>query len=538
LPVFREGTWEKLAPSRSKKAVLALIIIYATFASIYNQIVLNVKSFHFGLSGVCLVLSAALLWALLVFALLMGFDRMRNNFTMQSATAHVPKHSAAILWIEIFLIIMIGYSFWMIACFPANMSFDSIYTWQQAMGEIALNNAHPILYTLLMRASTVFIRSPFMLILLQSLAQAAIWAFSAVFLLRCGAPRRFLYRMAIIIALAPTNGAMAVTLWKDVIFSTAILALVICLAMIIRKPRFSLLSGTCFITILFWVTAMRHNGIAPAIVAAIVLSAIYLKGRARLIPIAGIVLIVFFVKMQSSREFVGATGVPLIHAIASVFYYNGDIDDDDKVFLTQRVPEEKWISEYNPYSAAVMSGSTSTIFNEVKVNNRKLFVLYLKCLVKNPLIMLRHHLSISDVHWAMFQGMDKLTYNYRFHFGIDDLSEYFPTFKIRQIENPLTHPASRIAIESSRSAILDMLLWRGGIYIVLYLLLAYFAWLRNTWRINLVITPVLGNFIFMCIINVAPDYRYAYPVFLVFPFILLFYIVEITDHKHVDYNSP
>jgi hypothetical protein len=181
------------------------------------------------------------------------------------------------------------------------MSSDSGDQWKQAIGEWPLSNWHAAMHTLLIRLAAVFIPSPFGIVIGQSLVQAAIWATAGVFLYRTGVSRAMIYTMSIFVAFSPNNGVMAVTVWKDVVFAIAMLGLTISVARIAVNPKISLIQSFLLIISLFFVGLLRHNGIIPAIITALILSLFYLSGKHRFIPLCAIVLI-FCNRSQGSRQ--------------------------------------------------------------------------------------------------------------------------------------------------------------------------------------------------------------------------------------------
>jgi hypothetical protein len=525
IPLFLDGSWKIYAPTQFKRCILALIIFYAAFASVYNQIVLGMQSSNIGFHSLFLIILCVILWISLIFGFFRCIEWLRKSFTCPPRLASMSNEQQKELWLKIFLIIMSGHSFWMLAFFPANMSPDSIDQWLQAIGERPLNNWHPVIDTLLIRASIVFIKSPFMMVLSQSVAQAVIWAFAVIFLARMGVKRNMLYVTAFFIAFVPTNGVFSVTILKDTIFAISILALTICFASILQEEKLTILGRILSIISLFFVGTTRHNGIIPAVTSVFALSVLYLKKFNKLYPLMALAAIFLVHNIaypllnipQNTSEM--AALIPL-QAIGSVFYKDGNIGKVAKEILTQHIPGKKWISDYNAYSTIgyQFGGEKPRVVSILKdIDNKTLLKIYIRLFIKNPFILIRHHLSMSDIQWAIFTNLEPERRPH--HAGV-----YSPIpADIVQEDNALTRIGREILRIPERYFMSDALLYRGGIYIVLYLMLGYYAWIKRVWKINLVLCPIISNFLIMMPINLVQEYRYAYPSFFLFPFILLYY---------------
>jgi hypothetical protein len=487
------------------------------------------------------ILSAAI-WFFLGLAFLEGIERLPKKFVKpKNESSCFVKKEIVSLWCQIFCIVLLGYSFWMIACFPANMSPDSSDQWKQAIGEWSLSNWHPAIHTLLIRLSAICIPSPFSMALGQSLVQAAIWSTAGVFLFRSGIPRVIIYTMSLFVAFSPNNGIMTMTIWKDVVFSIAMLGLTISLARISLNSKISL-SQCCFLIIgLYFVGLLRHNGIIPTIITAFILVLFYLKKWLIFIPACAIIFILLtqiaiypIMKVRNSPIHNSVSNFLVARACGAVFYYNGTMDKEIYTILTTNISKEKWINDFNPFSVIPLQWPqvSPPVINAIKpLRFSDKVKIFIQLFVMNPYIVTKEYIDASSAIWTLFQGKDPLAYTDRYCFGI-----YPDIVSFEQKTGSVHDAAENILRLTSKITIFDSFFWRPGFWILLSLFLAYFSWIKNNSRINLIFIPVFSNHIVLLFTVMTQGYRFSYQIYLIFPFLLLFCIY--TVHAKIHNNIP
>jgi hypothetical protein len=529
LPLLISGKWKIYAPTIQHRIIFILIILYAAFASVYNQIIMSSIPNTIDSSALYIYILSVLIWFFLGIAFLEGIERLQKKFvTSIDHYVYFDKYEIITLWLKIFCIIMIGYSFWVIACFPANMSSDSGDIWKQAIGESPLHNWHPIVYTLLIRISIFFAKSPFMIVFGQTVIQAAIWATASVFLLRIGLSVVLVYGMALFVAFSPNNGIMTMTMWKDVVYAVSILALALSSAKIITNMHQTPIQNFLLIVALVIMGSVRHNGIVPAVVTATVICIFYFQGKKRYVPISAIMIIIVINTVTSQISHTQnvstsntVTSALLAHITGSVFYHSGHISDEIKYQLIKEIPETKWISDYNPFTfdGYIFSNIKPQVVNAVKkMKLQEKITLYSELLHKNFIIVLRHYLDTSSINWQVFYGADPKYYTARYCFDITNLVNF------KQYNSAVKNTADSILSAGTSLYIFDSIFWKTGIYVIIFLFLMYFSWIKKVFKINIVLLPAIVNFILLIVLTPVQDYRYTYQIYLIFPFIFLFFL--------------
>jgi hypothetical protein len=151
--------------------------------------------------------------------------------------------------------------------------------------------------------------------------------------------------------------------------------------------------------------------------------------------------------------------------------------------------------------------------------------LYIELLRKNPLIVLRHYFDTSSINWIVFSGADPKYYTERYCYGITNLVDF------KQHKSAVMSTANNILDAGSSLYIFDSIFWKTGIYIISLIFLIYYTWVKNIFKINIIPLPVIMNFILLIFITPGQGYRYTYQIFLIFPFIFLFYLSIISNKK-------
>lgn len=171
----------------------------------------------------------------------------------------------------------------LIIFYPGMMTSDSLDQWRQS-GSLSFNDAHPLLYGLMMVAARWLWDSPAAVATVQLvlLSTSSGWLVASV-RRATGAPTLLAWFSACLLAVFPLLPMTAVTLWKDVPYSAAVIALTA--FVVARLPRratdeMSVGAAIALALLMFCAMALRHNGPPVAFAAALVL--FFIARRARL----------------------------------------------------------------------------------------------------------------------------------------------------------------------------------------------------------------------------------------------------------------
>jgi hypothetical protein len=172
---------------------------------------------------------------------------------------------------------VVGWSLFLWLMWPGVMSPDSYEQWYQMLTG-RYNDNHPAFHTLINRFVTLLWESPAAVAVFQILILALSVGYAIAVAGTLGCHRTILYLTSLLVAVVPTNGFIAVTLWKDVPFTAA--SVFLCAGMI--RVLMGIGGRRQFIILGLLAAALhliRHNGIVPAISAVLIICSFQQRHR-------------------------------------------------------------------------------------------------------------------------------------------------------------------------------------------------------------------------------------------------------------------
>lgn len=279
----------------------------------------------------------------------------------------------------------LAWSPYFLAFYPGSVMGDSFKSIREIMGINEFTNHHPILYTLLIG---FFIKignfiwnynfGVFLYVLFQSSLMALVIGKLIVWLYNYGIKIWFCILSILFYAILPVFPAYAMILWKDPLFSCALLYYMMIIADVVLSKGQCLKSKHYVVKLvltLFFIMALRNNGIYIVFITIAILAVSYrtvLKGKWFCI----IAFVLMYTILNSATlkaldiktEFVESVGVPL-QQMARVVVEEGEMSDEEKNFLYDLLPEEEYYKSYQP--ALVDSIKWNSKFDEQYLEDNK-----------------------------------------------------------------------------------------------------------------------------------------------------------------------
>jgi hypothetical protein len=210
-----------------------------------------------------------------VFAIAFLLLRLFQWLSGSPASSNADERSAGLETLGLALPSFVAACFFLAVYFPGPMTSDSLDQWRQAVSG-HFNEAHPLAYGFLFRSIIALGGGPELVALVQAAAfsLASGWLIAVVRrAMRAPAWTGIVGAMAL--ALYPMVSLTSVTLWKDVPYATAVVALTAFVvgAVFLDRPRLKH-PGTlaALALVMFLAMSLRHNG-PPVAIAALVLLA-------------------------------------------------------------------------------------------------------------------------------------------------------------------------------------------------------------------------------------------------------------------------
>lgn len=436
------GKWRIDLQFLQEKRTVLLIYVFALAVSIAsvtgdkidvaNKIVYSLNLKDIGYIGV----KSLIIFGLSVFLVIL--------LRMYQGTEEKRKFSLK-KWILRSLVMFV---FWMplfLMFFPGSLSSDSYVTVNQVLGNYALHNHHPIMFTMFVKICMSIGMKFGSLetgIAFYSVTQMFIMALSVggiVEWLRTKAlPKVFIW---ITFAFYTFDGLLAVysfTMWKDVLFSAWVVLLTIYLyelinmeqERILQKRQWGVLTVLCLL-----VAFGRNNGVYVVIMVMLGMMIINRKVWKKIAVRAGVLIVAIMViqgpiysKMGIGKgNFAESLAVPL-QQIAYTVYHDGEIGEAETEFLNKIIPLETMKELYNPISADPIKFSAEFDNEFLEKNKIEFLKTWAKILPHNLGKYMKSYCMHTCGYWNV-----KVT-NWRGWYGAADIDKLVKVRNIDYIE--------------------------------------------------------------------------------------------------------
>ena len=322
-----------------------------------------------------MLLSSVCLFFLFFRILSAVFTRLLStSFNTQGKGATIG--SSWILLIALALILF--WSPYLVACFPGNLTSDSIGEIRQQLGLSPLSNHHPVIHQLMIKAC-LLLTNPFgsisagvsLYIVLQMVTMAVIFSLCLVSLVKNGVSKRLVIAFFAFYALFTIHGFYVVTMYKDVPFAGITLLLMLLLGNELREDFSSFnrkkllrILGLIFLSFLF--CTVRNNGYYAFVIGFVPLLFFQRKSWKKLLLVflSTILLVnaynyIIFEKLEIRKSETGEMlGIPLQMLARVVKEENPDLSDEDFLILQDVIPDYSVLAaHYTPDNSDPIKGN-------------------------------------------------------------------------------------------------------------------------------------------------------------------------------------
>ena len=468
-----------------------------------------------------------ILIAVAVSFVLILLDRMRRKeifrVVMQWNLSEVVGWK---VYLAAFILILLAWLPYLLALSPGSVLEDSLDSVSQILDpSVPVNNHHPVFYTLYVG---IFVKAGLFLgninigVFLYSVVQAGVMAgtiaYTIMIMCRKAVPVLFTGAAMIWYMFMPFFPDYAMTMWKDPIFSCALLWMSL-LLMELAEEKEKICSrrwltkymAVCLITAFF-----RNNGIY-VVVLSIAAAAILCRGKLKRFLCTMLAVLAAYYAITGTvynwcgirTEFVESVGIPL-QQIAPVVVNDGDISQEEEQFLYTLLPEEEWKNSYAPCLVDKIKWNGQFNDEFLEENKTRFLKVWMSLLVKN------------FPEYVKAYGMETLGF---WKIGVQDEYGYIDTFIA---ENGYgIHESStlqKITGPGLNEFVRNFRIYVGSGTLLWLILGAALFVLRDKSSFGIVFIPALGNWMTtMIAAPVAFSLRYVYifalglPLFLSLP---------------------
>tara|TARA_B110000438_G_scaffold302756_1_gene361490 strand:+ start:12573 stop:13979 length:1407 start_codon:yes stop_codon:yes gene_type:complete len=407
------------------------------------------------------------------------------------------------------------FTFW-----PGMMSRDSLVQWSQIQSG-GFYDLQPAFHTLLMWFITFFCNSPSTIVFVQIITLGLVvgWLLSSI-QKKLQIPIKWIWIASIISAISPINLVLVNTLWKDVFYTTVVIAITTIFFNISTnnsnwfKSKKNIFSLSLLLAMAF---LLRWNGLSVTVGCLISLVVFYKKDIKNIVILSLITLLmILFVrgplfnqlKIESSDWFFYT--LPIHHMGA---FLNADIyfSNDEEEFLDKVSPiSNNWEYECgkNIQKAFGTNLGIDLIYDKdyFLENKSKFMQIYFSKVKNNPSVLFNHILCSSAFIWNpnawMKSKMQLKTLGGTRWIPTPNKYNIHSNSKIQNFVAPLTKYIK-----------FSIPVWRPALY--LYLLFFLTLWMffyQDNKILALVFIPIFCHCLGLAIVSITPEFRFQFPV--------------------------
>ena len=432
-----------------------------------------------------------------------------------------------------FIIPCFIFGIFLLAFYPGVITSDGSGQWQQVISD-NISNAHPFFSTYFMALLSKLWNKKTIVIIYQILLFSFIWYRICNQFLKQYKEFKKITIYTIITCLVPIIAIYAITLWKDIIYSYYLLAIIYYIYKgIINKFNHSKTDASIIGLLLFGIFSYRHNGMIVASLLILVFSYIYFKHMKKiniLIMLTSFILLniaVYFPKnyyleinnRENTYTNIGSLDGFYMWMIGAHLQHDY-IEKKDLETLNNIIELDEYKKSYTGFLINAISMNPNINKEYLNDNTDKVSRIFFKYTFKHPLTIIVHYAKADALLWSPFPV------GYVYHF---DYKEWYPNFQLTEDKDSKLPFLNTVYEKVTHLTIRKPLVWlyRPALimYITLILLFLIVKALKNK-SYYLLSLPMLFNILSLALINPAQDLRYVYINYLTFTFVFLLFILN------------
>lgn len=435
---------KKASINKVESVIFLLYSFLFSIANIMGMHIITNGNFYFGLLNenyitsytfndiVGLFVLTYVFWRLLVW----GYNKFTLNYNKVDLHCNTVKVDIKVC-IPIALVLFALWIPYFVVYYPGFIFPDSLSSIYQALGA-PLNNHHPIVYTLFIKVCLRFgmiIKDITFGCAIYTIIQMAYIAFALGYMI-CwlkgkGVSRRICIIIMLCFGFLPFIAQNSIAMWKDPIFSASILLWSIHLfdyvlsdGEILNSDKYYLIKSCLLILLICF---SRNNGFYLILVSELVfIILLILKRKEKNVELrkicfsTGVMLIIVYLitgpvysKLGIKEEKVESLGI-FLNQMARVAAYDGNMSKEDREFMDNLLPLEKYAETYRPCVVDLLKWDED--FNEdfLKGRTKEFIRTYFSLMIKNPRLYIEAWELNTFGYWApnyweFFDDEDNIT---------------------------------------------------------------------------------------------------------------------------------
>lgn len=528
--------------NRNNILCIMILSIYSAFALVGSHLFFQIKYVDISFGNIFILIIMTFWFFPIILSVFYLLYKLRDLFKKRHSV--ISNKEITRLSFEIFGIILLFGTIYIIGFYPANMTVDSITQWGQAVGKYQLNDWHPVLYTLMMRLLINIYESPVTIAILQLIFFDLVITSSIIFFYKRGLKKFYCIMIAIFIMLKLDNMVNIFTIWKDIPYSVCILWLTSIITKLVDDEEYlnSKYNNIRFLVCLILTSLLRHNGLFVTVCTLIfIFLSLNNKNKRKSILCYIVSFIVIFIikgpiynSLNVIENSPAVKYAAMMNDIEGVVFSGGELGNKTQDFLDSITTTENHKKMYNPFSFnnyLYGEGQKYNVLSKMENKSTSEFIaMYLDTFFRKPALVIQNRLNGMDLLWNIYPRTD--SYDYRYSMGIIDNE-----FNLKSNENSLTKNLGNYLETSGKKINLDILTWRSGIYVIGLLIVTAFMWLTNKKKYLLISVPTYANILSLVLSMTWQDYRYVWFIPLTVWFLFLTIVTDNDNSKVIDLDK-
>ena len=475
------------AVSIGHKIILWFITIYFVFALFGRNIFMKQARIEFSLTGLIFFAVFAVALYPLSPGILALFERLSQRKQHRVMNKKKPVINAGLVcglaFFALDLILTLSY-------YPCTMTNDSRSHWLQALSPSILNDYFSLAFNILLKFlfSVTGFTTPYIYVIFQLLVLSFVVGDIAGFLNRRGVDVKKLVIGTLVFALLPNTYMLLLYLSRNPLSAILCLGVMISLVQLIVESDHYLSKPLWYVKTIVLILSLylvRENNAVVFIPLICFIIWFFFKhkklGRRILIFVVGVIGSILLVTcvVYKSIDYIHVdrsheTVRPLLAPVGSAIQQDIDLPDDIYETAVKVLPEGEWIKRYDPFNSDIITWQEpKPQYTEVPLKEG--LSVYFKMLSLYPDVVIKDRLDGMDCVWDInveIKDEDKCP-----TVVLDDISfkdVKLPDGIIRYLADGIHVLTSGLLGISKNVEILDVFIWRNGVFVYLLMLTAVF----------------------------------------------------------------
>ena len=448
------------------------------------------------------------------------------------------ENTRKVFWMSI-AVLLLAWLPYFLAYFPVFTTEDSISQLEQVTGTKPWNNWHPILHTLIIKATYslgLLISGGNQTIgvavysIVQTAFMALVFAYFLVTLYRFGINKKAIIVSLGFFALYPVIPMYNITMWKDVWFAGVVLAFLVTLWRLLRywdehrSKKLPLFEGILFFVLSVCVCLLRSNGYYAFILTIPFLFFAFRKKTLKVALIAVLAFAVAFIIKGpvynacnvERADILETIGVPMQH-ICGAITDGAELSAEEEAFVNEILPIEKIKEVYTPSSVdwIKMAIREEGNLSYLEAHKKELFSLWFHLGLRNPVSYFKAQVLQTFGFW--YPDVQFWIYPWFTNDGFT----YQQTPLLPQGLSALLNVAQNLYLKVP----IISAVWSLGLYtwvLIISFFVSVFKKRKTDWVLYILPLAIIASL--MLATPVYAEFRYAYsivismPLFVIFPF--------------------